>query len=64
MLEMDFYGDSLCILAFSLEFGARVTVLLTSELTELRFRHNRTMDAADIVLVLTPDEHYNAASKS
>ena len=57
------YGDSICLKAFCLEFNSRLTVLQSHTLTEVRFRHQETLDKVDFALVFNGKEHYSAASK-
>jgi hypothetical protein len=58
MLREGSWGDQVVIMAFSMMVGATVTVLNVDGLYPLGFRHNRPLDATDVLLVYNGGTHY------
>ena len=64
MLENSSYGDAMIVMAMSMLWNLKITVLNAERLFEIRFRHNSIISKADMVLVQSSQtEHYVAAGK-
>ena len=64
MLNNSSYGDAMIVMAMSMLWNLKITVLNTERLFEIRFRHNSIISKADMVLVQSSQtEHYVAAGK-
>ena len=64
MLQNSSYGDSCIVMAMSMLWQLRITVLSTERLFEIWFRHNQRVSKVDMLLVLsTMTDHYVAAGK-
>ena len=58
-----FLGDEVVLYAISCMWSVKITVLNTKTLQEYRIHHDRTMDAADIVITYNAHNHFNAVGK-
>ena len=64
MLKNSSYGDAMIVMAMSMLWNLKITVLNAERLFEIRFRHNSIISKADMVLVQSlQTEHYVAAGK-
>ena len=64
MLKNSSYGDAMIVMAMSMLWNLKITVLNAERLFEIRFRHNSIISKADMVLVQSSQtEHYVAAGK-
>ena len=64
MLHNDSWGDQAILLAMSMIFGVRITVLNAQWLTQTRIRHTNTLKETDVVLVFCGGNHYVPAVKN
>ena len=63
LLWRNFWGDEVVLYAISCMWSVKITVLNMKTLQEYRIRHDRTMDAADIVITYNAHNHFNAVGK-
>ena len=64
MLKNSSYGDAMIVMAMSMLWNLKITVLNAERLFEIRFRHNSIISKADMVLVQSSEtEHYITAGK-
>ena len=62
MLKNSSYGDAMIVMAMSMLWNLKITVLNAERLFEIRFRHNSIISKADMVLVQSSQtEHYITA---
>ena len=67
MLSPATFGDHVMLVAFSITFNARVTVLMGSydPIQEIRIRHSRPLvEEPDVVVVFDGVGHYSAVGES
>ena len=58
LLKRSFWGDDVVLYAVSCIYDLKITVVNAHTLDEYRYRHNQTLDKADMVLILTGSNHY------
>lgn len=60
MSEPTFYGDGLSLVTISMMWNARITILNSKSLVEMRVRHEEELDKAEFVLIYNQQEHYTS----
>ena len=63
LLKRGFWGEDVVLYALSVIYDIRITVLNVHTPDEYRYRHNKPIAQADIVLIFTGSNHYLYAGK-
>ena len=61
LLDRRFWGDDVCLYAFTLMFKTTITVINAVKLEEYRIRHDLPLHEVEIILIFNGRNHYTYA---